>query len=46
MGIVLSDIGLIAMMSLLYLFAQAYGWRSLVAYYFIPYVVSRHARFH
>ncbi|KAH9941308.1 fatty acid desaturase-domain-containing protein [Epithele typhae] len=41
-GIVISDIGLIAMMSLLYLFARTYGWKAFVAYYFIPYMLCNH----
>ncbi len=36
----MSDVGLIGMMSLLYLFARTYGWTALAMYYFIPYVVS------
>ena len=28
------------MMYLLYLFGQAYGWKALLAYYYVPYVVS------
>ena len=40
LSILISDIGLIGMMSLLYLFGRTYGWKAFVAYYFIPYVVS------
>ena len=40
LSIFVSDVGLIGMMYLLYLFGQTYGWKALVAYYFIPYVVS------
>ena len=40
MSIFISDIGLIGMMSLLYVFGRTYGWKAFVAYYFIPYIVS------
>lgn len=40
LGIFMSDVGLIGMMSLLYLFARTYGWSAFVMYYFVPYVVS------
>ena len=40
MSIFISDVGLITMMYLLYLFGHAYGWKAFVGYYFIPYVVS------
>ena len=40
LSILISDIGLIGMMSLLYLFGRTYGWKAFVAYYFVPYVVS------
>ncbi|CDO70622.1 hypothetical protein BN946_scf184748.g20 [Trametes cinnabarina] len=40
LGIVISDIGLIGMMYLLYLFAQAYGWTALIMYYVFPYMVG------
>ena len=39
MSIFISDVGLITMMYLLYLFGHACGWKAFVAYYFIPYVV-------
>ncbi|KAI0330272.1 hypothetical protein GY45DRAFT_1370848 [Cubamyces sp. BRFM 1775] len=42
MGIFISDVGLIAMMSLLYLFARSFGWKALVMYYIIPYVLCNH----
>ncbi|KAI0360610.1 hypothetical protein OH77DRAFT_702383 [Trametes cingulata] len=42
MGIFISDLGLIGMMSLLYLFARSYGWSALVKYYFVPYVLCNH----
>lgn len=40
MSILISDIGLLGMMSLLYMFGRTYGWKAFVGYYFIPYVVS------
>ncbi|TBU48918.1 fatty acid desaturase-domain-containing protein [Dichomitus squalens] len=42
LSIFISDVGLIGMMSLLYLFGQAYGWKALVAYYVIPYILCNH----
>ncbi|KAL7284144.1 hypothetical protein ACG7TL_001425 [Trametes sanguinea] len=42
MGIAISDVGLIGMMSLLYLFAQSYGWKALIMYYVIPYMLCNH----
>ncbi|EIW55651.1 uncharacterized protein TRAVEDRAFT_171450 [Trametes versicolor FP-101664 SS1] len=42
LGIFISDVGLIGMMSLLYLFARTYGWTALAMYYFIPYVLCNH----
>ncbi|KAI0674370.1 fatty acid desaturase-domain-containing protein [Trametes maxima] len=42
LGIFISDVGLIGMMSLLYAFARAYGWKALAMYYFVPYVLCNH----
>ncbi|KAI0711224.1 fatty acid desaturase-domain-containing protein [Earliella scabrosa] len=42
LSILISDIGLIGMMSLLYLFGRTYGWKAFVAYYFVPYVLCNH----
>lgn len=39
-SVLVSDLGLMWMMYLLYLFGHAYGWKALISYYFIPYVVS------
>lgn len=40
MSIFVTDVGLAGMLYLLYTFGQAYGWKALAAYYFVPYVVS------
>ncbi|KAI0635236.1 fatty acid desaturase-domain-containing protein [Trametes polyzona] len=42
LGIFISDVGLVGMMSLLYLFARTYGWQAFVMYYFVPYVLCNH----
>ncbi|KAI0777743.1 fatty acid desaturase-domain-containing protein [Trametes elegans] len=42
MGIFISDVGLVGMMSLLYIFARTFGWQAFAMYYFVPYVLCNH----
>ena len=41
-AIIASDVGLVVMLSLLVSFGYAYGFRSVMYYYFIPYMVRPH----
>lgn len=40
--IVLSDIGLLAMATLIYVAAQYYGWQNILVWYFLPYIWVNH----
>jgi len=41
-GILISDISLVVMSSILLHFTSIYGWKALVSYYFIPYMLCNH----
>ena len=41
-GIIMSDIGISAMIGVLVYLGNLWGWKTIVAYYFIPYVLCNH----
>ncbi|GBE87653.1 Delta(12) fatty acid desaturase [Sparassis crispa] len=41
-GIIISDIGIAVMLSILVYAGRLYGWKAILGYYFIPYVLCNH----